>query len=183
MAYANIKATLASDIRKVWDTVTDLKDWSWRSRGHSTRVCPLFLTAAKYGSFTKTGEIMFLSQSWVSKRISFMERELGLQLFVRNNRKLTLTPAGRILAFRLEAVTDYILDALQEAHSAQKGAAGHKEFLCFYCSAAGLKCRIPILHPGKCAQSMDAGRGKTKNPAPAKGRNRTKRERDIRRSS
>ena len=41
----------------------------------------LFLTAAKYGSFTKTGEIMFLSQSWVSKRISFMERELGLQLF------------------------------------------------------------------------------------------------------
>ena len=31
MAYANIKATLASDIRKVWDTVTDLKDWSWRS--------------------------------------------------------------------------------------------------------------------------------------------------------
>ena len=69
----------------------------------------LFLTAAKYGSFTKTGEIMFLSQSWVSKRISFMERELGLQLFVRNNRKLTLTPAGRILAFRLEAVTDYIL--------------------------------------------------------------------------
>ena len=85
----------------------------------------LFLTAAKYGSFTKTGEIMFLSQSWVSKRISFMERELGLQLFVRNNRKLTLTPAGRILAFRLEAVTDYILDALQEAHSAQKGAAGY----------------------------------------------------------
>ncbi len=85
----------------------------------------LFLTAAKYGSFTKAGEMMFLSQSWVSKRISFMERELGLQLFVRNNRKLTLTPAGRILALRLEAVTDHILDALQEAHSAQKGAAGY----------------------------------------------------------
>ena len=85
----------------------------------------LFLATAKYGSFTKAGELMFVSQSWVSKRISFMEHELGLQLFVRNNRKLTLTPAGRLLAQRLESVTDTIMDALQEAHSAQKGAAGY----------------------------------------------------------
>lgn len=31
MAYSNIKTTLASDIRNVWNTVTDLSDWSWRS--------------------------------------------------------------------------------------------------------------------------------------------------------
>lgn len=85
----------------------------------------LFLTTTKYGSFTKAGEVMFVSQSWVSKRINFMEHELGLQLFIRNNRKLTLTPAGRILAQRLDSITDRIMDALQEAHTAQKGAAGY----------------------------------------------------------
>ena len=71
----------------------------------------LFLNTAKYGSFTKAGEIMFVSQSWVSKRISFMEQELGLQLFIRSNRRLTLTPAGHVLARRLDSITDKILDS------------------------------------------------------------------------
>ena len=85
----------------------------------------LFLATAKYGSFTKAGEKMFMTQSWVSKRINLMENELGLRLFIRNNRKMTLTPAGRVLAQRLEKITDDILDALQEAHNAQKGVSGY----------------------------------------------------------
>lgn len=85
----------------------------------------LFLATAKYGSFTKAGEKMYMTQSWVSKRISLMETELGLRLFIRNNRKITLTPAGRVLAQRLEHITGDILDALQEAHNAQKGMTGY----------------------------------------------------------
>ncbi len=85
----------------------------------------LFLNTAKYGRFTQAGEIMFVSQSWVSKRISFMEQELGLQLFIRSNRRLTLTPAGHVLARRLDSITDKILDSIQEAHTVQKGAAGY----------------------------------------------------------
>ena len=84
----------------------------------------LFLATAKYGSFTKAGEKMYMTQSWVSKRINLMENELGLRLFIRNNRKMTLTPAGRVLAQRLERITEDILDALQEAHNAQKGVSG-----------------------------------------------------------
>lgn len=85
----------------------------------------LFLAVAKYGNFTKAGEKMYMTQSWVSKRINLMETQLGLRLFIRNNRKITLTPAGRVLAQRLEHITEDILDALQEAHTAQKGASGY----------------------------------------------------------
>lgn len=31
MAYSNIKATLSARVKRVWDIVTDLDDWSWRS--------------------------------------------------------------------------------------------------------------------------------------------------------
>lgn len=84
----------------------------------------LFLNVAKYESFTKAGEQMFMTQSRVSKRISIMEDELGLRLFIRNKRKVVLTPAGRILARRLRNISDDILNAIQEAHVAQTGMSG-----------------------------------------------------------
>ena len=85
----------------------------------------LFLNVAKYGSFTRAGEKMFMTQSWVSKRISQIERELDLRLFLRSRREVVLTPAGRILEQRLSNVTDDILDAIQAAHVAQTGASGY----------------------------------------------------------
>ena len=85
----------------------------------------LFLNVAKYGSFTKAGEKMFMTQSWVSKRISQIENELDLNLFIRNKREVILTPAGRVLEQRLSSVTDSILDALQAAHVAQTGTSGY----------------------------------------------------------
>ena len=85
----------------------------------------LFLNVAKYGSFTKAGEKMFMTQSWVSKRINQIETELDLRLFLRNKREVVLTPAGRILEQHLCHVTDNILDAIQAAHAAQTGTSGY----------------------------------------------------------
>ncbi len=84
----------------------------------------IFLAAAKYKSFTKAAEKMFTTQSWVSKRIQLMERELNLQLFIRNTRNLSLTPAGRVLAERLEHITDDIGDAITAATTAMTGTTG-----------------------------------------------------------
>lgn len=84
----------------------------------------LFLNVADCGSFTKAGEKMFMTQSWVSKRINLMERELGLSLFSRNKREVTLTPAGQVLEERLRRITDDILSAIQAAHTAQTGVSG-----------------------------------------------------------
>ncbi len=84
----------------------------------------LFLNVAKLGSFTKAGEKLFMTQSWVSKRISQIEADLDLNLFIRNKREVSLTPAGRVLEARFSTVTDDILDAIQAAHVAQTGVAG-----------------------------------------------------------
>lgn len=84
----------------------------------------LFLNVAKYGSFTKAGEKLFMTQSWVSKRISQIESELDLNLFIRSKREVTLTPAGRVLEARFNTITDDILDAIQAAHVAQTGVSG-----------------------------------------------------------
>lgn len=84
----------------------------------------LFLAVAEYGSFTKAGEKLSVTQSWVSKRISLLENDLGLRLFLRNKREVILTPAGRVLKQRLEGVTHDILHAIQAAHIAQTGVAG-----------------------------------------------------------
>ena len=85
----------------------------------------LFLNVARYGSFTKAGEKMFVSQSWVSKRIAQMEKELELILFIRSKREVILTPAGRILEQRFQRVLDGVLDAVQAAHAAQTGVSGY----------------------------------------------------------
>ena len=84
----------------------------------------LFLAVAKYGSFTKAGEKTFVTQSWVSKRMNLLESELGLQLFLRNSSRMTLTPAGKYLKERLETAQTYLMNTLYEANRIQTGIAG-----------------------------------------------------------
>jgi len=55
-----------------------------------------FLAAAEHMSFTKTANEKFVSQPAVSKQISAMESELGVELFVRGHNSAKLTQAGRM---------------------------------------------------------------------------------------
>ena len=55
-----------------------------------------FMAVATNLSFTKTSEELFVSQPAISKQISLMEKELGVKLFIRNNKKTTLTKAGEL---------------------------------------------------------------------------------------
>lgn len=59
-----------------------------------------FLMVAEHGSFTKAAEKLFMSHSAVSKGVMSLENNLGVQLLVRNNRSVTLTPAGHLLQDR-----------------------------------------------------------------------------------
>jgi DNA-binding transcriptional LysR family regulator len=56
-----------------------------------------FEAAARLLSFTKAGEELFLSQSAVSRQIQELEEQLGVRLFERRHRALTLTEAGQTL--------------------------------------------------------------------------------------
>lgn len=84
----------------------------------------LFLAVAEYGSFTKAGEKLYVTQSWVSKRMNFLEEELGLQLFLRTRNKMTLTPAGEYLKNRLNESRAFLMESLVEANKIQTGISG-----------------------------------------------------------
>lgn len=54
-----------------------------------------FLTVAKELHFTKASEKLFISQPPLSRQIMELEEELGARLFIRNNKKVELTEAGK----------------------------------------------------------------------------------------
>lgn len=56
-----------------------------------------FSRAASLGSYTAAARALSISPSAVSKSIQRLEERLGLKLFARTTRSLTLTPEGRIL--------------------------------------------------------------------------------------
>src|SRR5437762_7980902 len=54
-----------------------------------------FEAAARHLSFTKAGEELYLTQSAVSRQIKELEDQLGVALFQRRHRALSLTEAGQ----------------------------------------------------------------------------------------
>lgn len=74
-----------------------------------------FVAIADEMSFSSAAEDLFLSQSSLSKRIKKFEQELGVELFVREPHRLSLTPAGKSLlpfarriAMELDAIRNYV---------------------------------------------------------------------------
>ena len=53
-----------------------------------------FCVAARYHNITKASKELFVTQPSVSNAIKSLEDEFGVNLFYRNNNKLTLTPEG-----------------------------------------------------------------------------------------
>ena len=75
------------------------------------------LCVVKEGSYTKAAELLALSQPAVSYHVRQLEDELGIKVFYRNQKKLTLTPEGEVLikfARRLEAISDSARRALAD---------------------------------------------------------------------
>lgn len=69
----------------------------------------IFLAATEAGGFSQASRLLYISHSTVSRRVSALERELGVKLFDRGGRSQTLTEAGRILeaeAVRIIRITD-----------------------------------------------------------------------------
>ncbi|GAU75593.1 LysR family transcriptional regulator [Fusibacter sp. 3D3] len=52
----------------------------------------IFLKAAKYLNFTKVAKEFYMTQPNVSRQIRLLEEALGLELFIRNNKEIQITP-------------------------------------------------------------------------------------------
>jgi len=76
----------------------------------STDTLILFVAAAENRSFTKAGDLLFLTQPAVSKRMAQLEENLGAQLFDRIGRQIVLTEAGRTLLPRAQAIINDVND-------------------------------------------------------------------------
>ncbi|MDT2571098.1 LysR family transcriptional regulator [Enterococcus sp. HMSC29A04] len=64
------------------------------------RVLNYFLTVARERTISKAAEVLHLSQPTLSKQLKDLEEELGVQLFIRGNREISLTEDGVYLQNR-----------------------------------------------------------------------------------
>lgn len=76
-----------------------------------------FIGVAKYKSFSKAANAVFLSQPAVSSNISGLEKELHIQLFDRTSKEVLLTPAG-------EAFLKYAIDIVNTRNQAVESLSG-----------------------------------------------------------
>ena len=86
----------------------------------SLRQLRVFETAATLGSFSRTAEVLHLTQPGVSMHIKELETSAGLALFERMGKKLAVTEAGRELLTRAREV----LRALKDAEDVLDGLKG-----------------------------------------------------------
>ncbi|MFB9862026.1 LysR family transcriptional regulator [Rufibacter immobilis] len=64
----------------------------------------LFYEVARQLSFTKASQLLYISQSAISKQIKALEDHYKTGLFERHGNSVSLTPAGKLLFQKLEAV-------------------------------------------------------------------------------
>lgn len=79
-----------------------------------------FITVAELGGFSVAAERLHLTQPAVSKRIAGLEQQLGVRLFDRLGREISLTEAGRALLPRAYQ----ILNALDDTRRALTNLSG-----------------------------------------------------------
>lgn len=65
-----------------------------------------FVAVAKHGGFSKASGVLGVAVPQVSKRVAKLESDLGVRLFHRTTRAVSLTEEGRALLPRVEGVLD-----------------------------------------------------------------------------
>ncbi len=76
----------------------------------------IFRTVVKAGGITRAAQQLHRVQSNVTTRIRQLEEELGVSLFVREGKRLRLSPAGQILLGYAERISSLVEQARQALH-------------------------------------------------------------------
>lgn len=83
-----------------------------------------FKTVAEELHFTKAATKLFISQPPLSRQIKELEQELGLQLFTRNNKQVTLTDAGKYFKSEVDAIFAKLEESKSIARQIHLSASG-----------------------------------------------------------
>lgn len=88
-----------------------------------------FQFVAMYRNFSRAAEHFYIGQSALSRQIANLEKELGVQLFVRDTRNVNLTDAGEVLYQHSELLLRHhdlisrLMNATKTGHTGQLGIA------------------------------------------------------------
>jgi len=85
-----------------------------------------FIRAAEYLNFTKAAQDFYMAQSAMTQQIQRLENELGVKLFERNNKILSLTPEGQIFLEDVRIIVMKWDQSLERMHNFQ---TGHKKII------------------------------------------------------
>lgn len=88
------------------------------------RVLQYFLAVAREQSILGASESLHLSQPTLSRQLKDLEEELGKQLFIRGNRKITLTDEGMLLRKRAEEIMDLVKKTESEISLSEDSVTG-----------------------------------------------------------
>ena len=72
------------------------------------RVLRYFLTVVREESITRAAEVLHITQPTLSRQLAQLEEQLGVKLFVRGTRKITLTNEGVLLRRRAEEILELV---------------------------------------------------------------------------
>jgi len=83
-----------------------------------------FLAVAEYLNFTQAAKQLYLGQPALSRQVAELEKELGVQLFFRNNRTVKLTDAGSVLYKYSSPILTKSTEAIEMTRQAALGFTG-----------------------------------------------------------
>ncbi len=76
-----------------------------------------FIHVAKCGSITKASDLLFISVSALKQQMDSLETEIGVTLFNRSPKGMSLTPAGEYFYEKCEELTTQLNDILWETRN------------------------------------------------------------------
>ena len=99
---------------------------------YSLRALHYFVAAAELGSVSKAAARLHRSQASVSATLSELERNLGVQLFLRNPAKgITLTPSGKVFVNEARGLLAHADELQAIAGSLENTVLGDLNVACF----------------------------------------------------
>lgn len=94
------------------------------------RILRYFLMVAKEQSFTKAAEQLHITQPTLSRQLTAFEDELGITLFVRKGKSITLTDEGILLKRRALEILNLEERTLEELKGTEEVIEGSVTFGC-----------------------------------------------------